>query len=64
MMDVSEEKDFKWPSLKATSCAKKLEKRKCDKGSIDPAVASAFKGKVCFSLNQNCGEGFIPDKGD
>ena len=31
---------------------------------MEPALANAFKGKICFSLKMNCGEGFVPDKGD
>lgn len=64
LIEGKEEKSYKWPSSKVIFCSKKLPKRKCDKASLEPALANAFKGKICFSLNQNCGEGFTQDKGD
>lgn len=51
LIDGKSEQTFKWPGSNIDFCAKKITSRKCDKNSQEPAVANAFKGKVCFSLN-------------
>jgi len=51
LIEGKTEKYFKWPSKGVTFCKNKLPKRKCDKNSMEPALANAFRGKICFSLN-------------
>lgn len=51
LIDGKSELSFKWPGSTIDYCSKKIPNRKCDKNSMEPAVANAFKGKICFSLN-------------
>jgi hypothetical protein len=50
LVNGEKNQNIRWPNTKLAFCSKKIHKRVCEKKSLEPSLADAFKANICFSL--------------